>query len=188
MNLEAQLKAIAHETAWLMRALRAVRAVDIPNGYVCSGAIRNAVWDALHNYSQSSFLADVDVGYFDAQDLSEASETEYERRLKEVEPELPWDVKNQAAVHLWFHKVFGHTVDPLTSMEDSASTWPEPAVCVALRLDTDDHLEVIAPLGLDDLFGMVVRRNPRRVSAETYRDRVREKRYTERWPMVRVVA
>ena len=98
------------------------------------------------------------------------------------------DVKNQAAVHLWFHEVFGHRVEPLTSIEHAVSTWPEPATCVAVRLRADERLDIVAPLGLADLFDMVVRRNPARVSVETYRQRVEQKRYTERWPKVRVIA
>ncbi|MCY3620177.1 MAG: hypothetical protein OXH68_00525 [Gammaproteobacteria bacterium] len=34
---------------------------------------------------------------------------------------------------------------------------------------------------------MVVRRNPRRVSVETYRKRIAEKMYSKRWPRVNVV-
>ena len=78
-NLESWLREIVRGTPWLMRALRAVNDIEIPEGYVCSGAIRNAVWDALHHYSEPSFLADIDVGYYDSGDLSEASEAEYER-------------------------------------------------------------------------------------------------------------
>jgi uncharacterized protein len=32
----------------------------------------------------------------------------------------------------------------------------------------------------------VVRRNPQRVSLQTYRQRVAQKRYAERWPRVRI--
>ena len=48
-------------------------------------------------------------------------------------------------------------------------------------------LHVIAPHGLDDLFAMVVRRNPARVSVQTYRERVASKRYAQRWPRVTIV-
>lgn len=34
---------------------------------------------------------------------------------------------------------------------------------------------------------MVVRRNPRRVSVETYERRIAEKMYSKRWPKVRIV-
>jgi hypothetical protein len=47
---------------------------------------------------------------------------------------------------------------------------------------------VFAPCGLEDLFGLVVRRNPRRVTVERYLARLAEKRPAERWPGVTVVA
>ena len=55
-------------------------------------------------------------------------------------------------------------------------------------MDRDGAVRVIAPHGLDDLFAMVIRRNPARVSIETYHARIAEKRYVDRWPGVTVVA
>ena len=186
-DLEQSLSRIIRRTPWFMRALRAVRSVAPPEACIGSGAVRNAVWDALHGYSEPSFLADVDVPYFDPNDLAEASEKRHERRLQELEPELTWDVKNQAAVHLWFHRVFGHEVEPLRSMHEAVSTWPETALAVAVRLRADGGIAITVPLGLNDLFAMVVRRNPRRVSVETYESRIAEKNYAERWPNVQIV-
>ncbi len=186
-DLKLSLRRIIKKTPWFMRALRAVRSVGPPDACIGSGAVRNVVWDALHGYSEPSFLADVDVPYFDPDDLSEDSEKRFERRLAALEPEFDWDVKNQAAVHLWFHKVFSHQVEPLHSMRDAAATWPETALAVTVRLSEDGAIIVTAPLGLDDLFAMVVRRNPRRVSAETYERRIAEKKYPDRWPRVRIV-
>jgi uncharacterized protein len=65
--------------------------------------------------------------------------------------------------------------------------FPETVVCVGVRQFPDGTLHVVAPYGLDDLFGMVLRRNPRRVTLEEYRSRVCEKRLLERWPLVRFV-
>ena len=186
-DLEQSLRRITGNTPWFMRALRAVRTVAPPEACIGSGAVRNAVWDALHGYAEPSFLTDVDVAYFDPDDLSEGSEKRYERRLQELEPDLTWDVKNQAAVHLWFNKVFGHEVEPLRSIRDAAATWPETALAVTVGLRQDDTIAITAPLGLDDLFAMVVRRNPRRVSVETYERRIAEKKYPDRWPGVRIV-
>ena len=186
-DLKQSLRRIVNKTPWFMRALRAVRSVGPPDACIGSGAVRNVVWDALHGYSEPSFLADVDVPYFDPEDLSEDSEKRFERRLEALGPEFDWDVKNQAAVHLWFHKVFGHQVEPLHSMRDAAATWPETALAVIVGLREDGVITITAPLGLDDLFAMVVRRNPRRVSVETYERRIAEKKYPDRWPKVRIV-
>lgn len=127
------------------------------------------------------------MAYFDPDDLSGATDRRYEKRLRELRPELAWDVKNQAAVLLWFHEVFGHEVEPLRSMEEAIATWPETALAVGVGLQTNDTLTITARLGLDDLFSMVVRRNPRRVSVETYERRIAEKDYSKRWPPVRIV-
>jgi len=90
-------------------------------------------------------------------------------------------------VHLWFEGHFGHAVAPLRSLDEAVASWPEVATAVGLWLDDTDGLHVIAPLGLDDLLGMRVRRNAARVSVQTYRERCAAKRYVERWPRVRVI-
>ena len=75
---------------------------------------------------------------------------------------------------------------PLRSLEEAVASWPEYATAMGLRLDDDNRLHVIAPYGLEDLFAMIVRRNPARVSIETYRRRIASKRYAQRWPRVTI--
>ncbi|WP_154356520.1 nucleotidyltransferase family protein [Duganella aquatilis] len=57
-----------------------------------------------------------------------------------------------------------------------------------MRLNRDDSIAVIAPHGLDDLFNCIVRRNPARVSIDTYRQRTAQKNYAARWPRVTVIS
>jgi hypothetical protein len=184
----ARLVAIAHATPWFMEALGAARSLALPGWCIGAGAVRNLVWDALHGHREPTELADVDLAYFDRHDLSLDRDRVLAATIKAAAPRFEWDVTNQAAVHLWFASHFGHAVEPLRSIDEAVASWPEFATSVAMRLRDDDSIEVIAPHGLDDLFGMVVRRNPTRVSVETYRRRVREKRYEARWPLVRVIA
>jgi hypothetical protein len=134
-----------------------------------------------------SRLADIDVAYFDISDISQEHDDALQRQLALREPDLPWEVTNQAGVHLWFEQIFRYPVEPLGSLEEAIASWPETATSIAVTLTAEGKLHVIAPLGLTDLFGMVVRRNPRRVSIDTYRKRTTEKQYTERWPQVLVV-
>jgi len=63
----------------------------------------------------------------------------------------------------------------------------EMATAVAMRLLSDDRLEVIAPFGLTDLFQMILRRNAARVSLDEYRRRYTSKRIAERWPRVQII-
>lgn len=187
MRARNRLVEIVRSTPWLMRALQAVRSVGAPDACIGAGAIRATVWDFMHGYTTPSLVADVDVAYFDASDLSAEAQERYRRQLAVREPSLVWDVVNQAAVHLWYERMFGTPVAPLESVEDGIASWPETATAVGVRLDAADRLHVIAPLGLSDLFDGVIRRNPRRVSASQFRARVEAKRYHDQWPMVRVV-
>jgi uncharacterized protein len=183
----ARLVALARASPWFMQALAHVRALGLREWCIGAGAVRNLVWDALHAHAVPSALADIDVAFFDAADLSAARDASLQRELESRAPGTPWEVTNQAGVHLWFEQHFGHAVAPLRSLTDAVASWPETATAVGLWLDDRDGLHVIAPLGLHDLFAMVVRRNPSRVSVATYRERVASKRYAQRWPQVRVV-
>lgn len=101
--------------------------------------------------------------------------------------EIPWDVHNQAAVHLWYHQKFGSRIPPLRSIEDAIGTWPETSSAVAVRLTEKDDLVVVAPFGLRDLFELIFRRNPRLVSREQFLQRLGDKKIRETWPKVRVI-
>jgi hypothetical protein len=181
-----QLEEIVRSTGWLMRALEAAREVDAPDWMIGAGAVRTAVWDRLHRFARPTEVADVDLAFFDPQDLSPGRDAQVEADLRALLP-VTWDAKNQAAVHVWYPRKFGREVEPLTSTADGVATWPETATAVALRLTRDDRLVVEAPFGLGDLLSMVHRRNPRRVTVEEYERRLRDKRIAERWPRVKVV-
>lgn len=167
-----------------MDALRAGRSLGLASWCIGAGALRNLVWDHLHGHATASVLADVDLAYFDAGQLDPATDKKLEAALSLHCPRLPWEVTNQAAVHLWFESHFGHAVPPLTSLEAAVASWPEYATSVGVCLTEHDQINVIAPLGLDDLMALRVRRNPARVSVQTYRQRTAQKQYTERWPRV----
>jgi hypothetical protein len=182
-----RLRAILIENPWAMRMLGAARAVGAPDWLVGGGVIRTLVWDHLHEYETPTPLRDVDLAFFQSENLSSAVETSVEHALRGQAPDIPWQARNQARVHLWYEAKFGLPVEPLTSSADGVATWPETATSIAVRLEVDGSLTVVAPCGLDDLFALVLRRNPRRVSRELFLERARDKRITECWPRVRVI-
>ncbi len=186
-SLERQLREIVFGDSWIMNILRAVREVDIPEGYVGAGAIRSLVWNTLHGYSRMSHSREVDVVYFDSERLGRTVDEQYERKLHSMLSELQWDVTNQAGVHLWYEAKYGVPADPLISVEDGLATWPETATAVAIRLKEDATLDVLAPFGLEDLFAMIVRRNPRRVPLDVYHQRIEQKAFQMFWPNVQIL-
>jgi len=172
-----------------MRALEAARDVDPPDWLINAGAIRDVVFDALHDRPLTTPPRDVDLGFFDPDDLSPERDAEVEAALRERAPDLPWEAKNQAAVHLWYPKRFGFEVPPFRNTAEAVGTFPLTAACVGVRLLPDDGLLVVAPHGLDDLLGGVCRHNPTRVPRSFYEEWLgaRRSRWQERWPRLRSI-
>ncbi len=185
--LNEQLEQIIRQDDRLMRVLRAAHILDLPDWYIGAGVIRNTVWDYLHGWPGRSPVRDVDLAYFDNEDLSEVPEMQATARLCEIVPDVEWDVVNQARVHLWHEEYFGHAIPPYQSSEEAISSWPETATCIAVRLLPDDSLLIYAPYGLTDLFDMVLRRNPTKVTKEQYQQRYMEKRIKEKWPRATII-
>lgn len=185
-QLEQKLVALVRSSTSLMAALGAVRALGLGSWCIGAGAVRSLVWDALHGFDAPSELQDVDVVHFTSEAAGAVSDADLERRLDALIPAVQWEVTNQATVHHWFASSLGQVVPALASMEEGVSTWPEFATCVGVWLNDDDSIGVVAPHGLDDLFGLRVRHNPLRASFATYQQRVESKRFGERWPLLSI--
>ncbi len=180
-----RLRVIVREDAMLMSLLRAVRSVALPDAYVAAGAVRDRVWDRLHDATPLP-PRDVDVVFFDPTN-DEARQKRAVATLEAAHPELTWDVVNQARVHHWYRGANGGPVPALRSTEEGIATWPETVTCLGVRLRDDDDLDVCAPHGLDDLFALRWRHHPARASVATFEQRLAKKRVAERWPRVVVV-
>lgn len=184
---EEQLRQLIIQNERVMTILRTVRRCDPPDWLVGAGLIRNLVWDHLHGYRRPTPPRDIDVAFFDPADFSPERDAEVTAQLTAVFARVEWEATNQAAVHLWYAQVFGKTVPPLTSSAAAIATWPETATCTAVRLLPDDSLHIVAPFGLDDLFQMILRRNPARVTLEQFRHRLHDKQIQKKWPQVHVI-
>src|SRR4051812_37532456 len=116
---DAELLEIVRGVPWLMEQLEAARREDLPDWFIGAGAIRDVVWDLRFGSGfDPARIEDVDLVFFDADDLSHEREVAVEQRLGDA-----WDVKNQAAVHTWFEAKFGAPAAPLVSTTDGISTW-----------------------------------------------------------------
>jgi hypothetical protein len=187
--VRTELETLIRGSEWFMRVLRCVRDERLPDAWVGAGALRDLVWGELYGPGfRPQDVHDVDVAYFDPGDLSRDHDDVATARLSARCAGVPWQARNQAAVHTWYASKFGG--DPpaqLTSIADAVGTWPETATAVVVRLGLDDRLEVCAPFGLADLIRGVWRRNPSRVSLDESLARLDRHRPGERWPGVTVI-
>lgn len=101
-------------------------------------------------------------------------------------PAWRWDVTNQAGVHLWYRDQ-GRSFAPFHSTCEAIACWPETATTLGVRLQEDDQLSLFAACGWEDVWKLILRHNPARVSYATFLQRVQEKRFLQRWPGLRLV-
>jgi hypothetical protein len=163
-----------------MKQLRAVRSLALPDWCIAAGFVRNRVWDHLHGIVPPRPSADIDVLYYDASDVSKEREAAYETRLDQMISGVSWEVRNQARMHV------RKNLPQHRSTADSMTFWLETVTAVGVRLEDDDSLTVIAPLGVDDLVGLRCRPTSfGRTRLDEYEERISKKRWRELWPMVR---
>ncbi|XRE42289.1 hypothetical protein ACIVBQ_000493 [Tenacibaculum discolor] len=172
-DFTTELVTIIKSDTWMLSILEAVHSLHLPDCWIGAGFVRNKVWDYKHNNKRTS-LNDIDVIYFDENDITKTRELAFEEQLKTINPTVNWSVKNQARMHLRN----GHS--PYKNCYEAISYWPETATAIAIQLNTNNQIEFIAPHGLDDLFNLVVKPTPN-FDLITYRNRVTNKGWKDTW-------
>lgn len=173
-RLEARFLAIIRGDALAWGALQRARAAQaagaLPTWRIVSGALYNAVWNAMDGQPSGYGVKDVDVFYHDASDLSWEAEDAVIRAAAPYFEELgaPVEIRNQARVHLWYAARFGRPCPAYRSMEEAIAHFASRAHCVGLRLEADGRLDLCAPFGLAEIFERRVAPNRVLENAETH--------------------
>lgn len=171
----------------LMKVIDTIMEMNIPNCYVGAGAIVQTVWNYLMGNSLIYGIDDVDIVYFDSEDLSEEKENELQSqiklRLKNLS--LHIDVVNEARVHQWYKEKFGYNIKPYNSVEEAISTWPTTATSLGMRKLNKQQWEIYTPFGLDDIFNMRIVANNRQITEIIYNNKV--EKWTKKWSQLNVV-
>lgn len=156
---------------------------NVNRTWLSAGYVRSLVWNKIFNVSTSSQQADVDLIYFDSNDLSEARVKELKVFLEKKSQNAVWDIKNQAFA--W--KKNGD--EPYRCIEDAISCWPETVTAIAIILEEQEEIKILAPFGTKDLLQGVVKPTPHFLlqKIEQYRFRQNEKKWWERWPKIRIL-
>lgn len=183
-----ELERIVRADEHLMTLLVTARALDLPQHRVVAGCIYQTVWNVLTGRPRGTGINDYDVIYFNPVDLSKESETAVEALVSSrlANFPAPVEVRNQARVHLWFEDYFGIKYPALLRADEAIERYASATHAVGVRLTPDDRLDIFAPFGLSDIFGMTIRPNyalPNKATHE--RKAIRAKAV---WPELTVVA
>lgn len=155
--------------------------LGLPEWWLTAGAVFQNVWNAVEGLPPGHGIKDYDVFYFDDTDLSWGAE---DRVIQQVaaafaDVDATIEIRNQARVHLWYEDRFGVAAEPFTSARDGIDAFACTTCCVAMT-STPEGVEVYAPHGLEDLFALHLRPNPRLAPRAVYEAKVGQ--YQQRWP------
>lgn len=183
---QLQLKQLICAEDALVTRLNYLRQIH-NQAYLSAGVFRNFVWSVLHDQIYDFEHTEIDVIFYDPHDIQHFAKQRLIQQLQQKFPNNQWDVVNQACVHQWYKTQGGQSISQYLSLSDAISAWPETATAIAVRLLENDDLEVIAPLGLKDLFELKLRWNNRLVSHDVFMQRVQSKQFLQRWPKLEIL-
>ncbi|MFX3672997.1 MAG: nucleotidyltransferase family protein [Paenisporosarcina sp.] len=181
MNLlnEQDLIELIATDEWMMNVLRHASTLELPDWWICAGFVRSKVWDTLHSFEVRTPLPDVDVIYFQSDQVDEENEKRLEGILKKMDPTIPWSVKNQARMH------HVNQVTPYTSSTDGMSKFPETATAIGVTLDEIGELHLCAPYGVEDLLSMTIKPTSLFKDSQLFKERLVAKKWSAKWPNVK---
>lgn len=163
-----------------MDQLRVVRDLALPDWCIAAGFVRTRVWDWLHGRWPARAPADIDVLFFDRAREGRDGEAHCEAHLRARMPGPVWQVRNQARMHV------AKGVAPHRDTAHAMTFWLETATAVGIRLEADDSLSIVAPLGIDDLVGLVCRPTAwGAANRAAYEARIADKGWRAIWPRLR---
>ena len=161
--------------------------IDLADGHLCAGCIAQTVWNHGTGRPPDHGIRDLDLIYYDPADLTESGEASAAARIAGLLADIPAaiDVKNEARVHLWYESRFGIPIAPYGSVAEAVDSFPTTATAVAIALRDGDS-RIVAPFGLGDLLGLVVRPNKRQIDRPVYEAKV--PRWRRLWPELTYLA
>jgi hypothetical protein len=183
---ERRLIEVIQKSDFLCQVFSKTNLLGLAQYYVGAGCITQTVWNYLTDRPLTYGIDDIDIVYFDDQNLSYEKEKAVAERAKDCfnDTKLKVDVKNQARVHLWYEHKFGIRTSQYQTLEKAIDTWPTTATALGVR-NRSGIWEVYAPFGLEDIFTLTLRANKKLISEEIYNNKVAK--WTSKWPELKVI-
>jgi hypothetical protein len=156
--------------------------LGVPDWWLTAGAVFQTVWNILDGRDPGAGIADYDVFYYDASDLSYEAEDAVIRHAESLFADLgvTVEVRNEARVHLWYESRFGVPGVQFSSSRDAIDHFASTTCCFGVSRSMHGEVVDYAPHGYADLFAKRVRPNPRLAPREVYETKAR--RWRQEWP------
>lgn len=172
--------------------LERMPSLALPDLWLVAGCLFQAHWNLRDGRPADSGVRDYDLFYYDDTDLSWEAEDRAIRRCAALFADLrvTVELRNQARVHLWYERRFGHPCPRLMSSRHGIDRFLVAGTCVGVRpvdgaAAGGDGLELHAPFGLGDLIDGILRPNPDSYAPTLFRNKAES--YRRRWPWLSIV-
>lgn len=162
MNVQLnKLVSILEKNKELMAMLDYISELNLPNFYIAAGSIFQTIWNYYDGRELNYGIKDLDVIYFDNNNLSVEKDLEYYNIISNYVDSKGFkykiDVSNEARMHLWkMDHNQGVKVEPYKSSEDAISKWIATVHAIGIT-KRNNQIEVYAPYGLSDIFSKTIR-------------------------------
>jgi len=158
--------------------------LGLPECHLTAGCLFQTIWNLRSGKPAGWGIKDYDIFYFDSHDLSWEAEDAVIRRAEHFFGDLPAriEVRNQARVHLWYHKKFGAPYPALQSAREGIDRYLIACTCIGIDVATG---ELYAPNGLHDMWDGLLRINPMNAHPVLFQQKA--EMYRARWPWLRIL-
>lgn len=166
--------------------LHRMHELQLPQLALVAGCLYQTAWNLQCGNAPDHAIKDYDFFYFDASDLTEASEAKAQHKAEQLFHDLPItiEVKNQARVHTWYQDYFGFPYEPLMSTADGISKFLVECTCVGISLNADSSQQLHAPYSLHDLYAGALSPNAAMNHRELFNAKAAS--YQSRWPWLSI--
>ena len=141
-----------------MSILDYIYELKLPNFYIAAGSVFQTIWNYYDNKPLNFGIKDIDIIYYDDNDLSKENVKKLEDKITEHFKELNYkfDVKNEARMHLWYKEKLNKNINQYINSEDAIDHWIATVHSIGITKE-NDNIKVYAPYGLSDIFSRTIR-------------------------------
>ena len=154
---ETELQAVLSRSPIVAAIVDRWSEIRLPDCWLVAGCLAQTVWNEAFGLPATHGISDVDLVYFDGDDLSQGAEAAMRRGSARCSPiSACGSTSRTRRVCTFGMPRIRRPLAPYVSTEDAITTFPTTAT--ALGVDPGANgLHVFAPYGLSDLLGRFVR-------------------------------
>lgn len=132
----------------------------MPNFYIAAGFIYQTIWNYYDNKDLNYGIKDIDIIYYDKDDLSVEKDLAYYQEIKKYVDEkgidYEIDVSNEAGMHLWKKENENKHIAQYKNSEDAIDQWIATVQSIGITKENGE-IKIYAPYGLSDIFSKTIR-------------------------------